>query len=362
MASLHVNAWVGSSNLGDELVFRALRAKLTALGVGTSVTSIDPASTRRDHDVESVGHDDAPGLWRATGRADGVLLGGGGLLQDETSPWNLPYHLSRGWLAGVHHRPMAGVGLGASSMSSSLGRTLVQRSLRGAVAVSVRDADSADVLTSLGLPRPLVAADLALSLPVPGVEAEAEVADRMAVCLRPWRGAASRLPVALRRPGPATPTWFVEATAAALDRCARRSGLATHFVAFQGDRDHEIHQAVAARMTTDVSFAVPTLDDVIDEVARCRLVVAMRYHGGIAAVLAGRPVALIGYSPKVASLAAEIGPGAAALGWDAPSLDRLPEAVATITGQDDVVIDARGRLREREGLNDRVLERLLGAG
>ena len=50
---------------------------------------------------------------------------------------------------------------------SAFGRRLVRATLRG-MPVSVRDPGSADLLAALGLPRPVVAADLALALPDAG--------------------------------------------------------------------------------------------------------------------------------------------------------------------------------------------------
>jgi polysaccharide pyruvyl transferase CsaB len=353
-----VAGWIGSTNLGDELVFAGLRRLLHDRGVAVAAISTDPSATRSLHGVGAVDHTDVAGIVRAVGQADAVVLGGGGLLQDDTSPFNLPYHLSRVGLARMRGTPYAGIGLGAGGLSTRVGRAQVRRALAGAVAVSVRDEPSRQLLADIGVPDVSVAADLAFALE-PAARADRPPEDQLVVCLRPWSGAGTRLPAAMR--GDATPDAYVTALAAALDRVATSTGLAIRFVALQHDRDDAFHRRVAERMDTAGTFAAPSLDGLLEEIASARAVVSMRYHGGIAGVLAGRPVVLIGYAPKVDALAAEVGPGAILLGWDPDALATIPAVLDEVQGQDEAVLDARRRLRDRQRGNGEVLDRLLDA-
>ena len=354
-APVVVSAWAGSTNLGDELVLSALLHKLGARGVDAHVLSIDPVGTTTVHGApaSTAARLALGGLGRG---ARAVVLGGGGLLQDETSPFNLPFHLGRSW-AGAAGRPMAGVGLGAGPVSGRLGRSLVRRMMSRTVGTSVRDQGSLDLLGGLGV-EAVLAADLAISLPNPRVEVD----PRIGVSLRPWVGVQHVLPVALRRSAAAaTPAWFLTGMAAALDRVASRTGLGVHFVAMQADRDDAVHHQVAARMRAGATFATPDLEGVVGEVASCEVVVAMRYHAGVAAVLGGRPAVLVGYSPKVPALAGEVPRGLVGTSWDSGALEGLPAAVDAVLGRGEVVVEGRERLRVREAGNDRVIDRLLDA-
>ncbi len=229
-----------------------------------------------------------------------TVLGGGGLLQDETSTFNLDLHLMPVLAARVRREPVVGVGLGAGPLSTRSGRFRVRHALAG-IPLAVRDAESADVLEGLGLARPTVAADLTLSLPPPVIDP----VDRIVVCLRPWSGRRHRIPARFRRH--AVDDRFVAGAARSLDELSTATGLPIHLVAFDSPKDDPLHQQVAARMTHTPTLSCPSLHEVLDEVAASRLVVSMRYHGGMAAVLAGRPAVLVGYSAKVDSLAADIG-------------------------------------------------------
>ena len=347
-----VAGWAGSTNLGDELVLEALGRKLRAAGATPVVVSQHPSRTVADQGLSAVG----PAPWavaRAARDAAGLVFGGGGLLQDETSPFNLPYHLVRPTLARAVGRPVVGVGLGAGGLRSAVGRRLVRAALAG-VPVAVRDEGSVAALVAAGLPPPVLAADLAVSLPRPQVAAQ----DAVAVSLRPWRTTGGVLPVAARRP--TTPPCFVDKMAGALDAVADGTGLAVRFVALQADRDGPLHRDVADRMRAPSELLTPGREGVVAAVAACRVVVAMRYHAGIAALLGGRPSVLLGYSPKVPALAADVGRGAAAR----PAVPEAPAdvlaAVREVLDRGDDVEAAYQRLVARERGNDAVLARLLG--
>jgi polysaccharide pyruvyl transferase CsaB len=355
-----VAAWVGSTNLGDELVFRGLCRRLAALGAGVTAVSVAPAATRAAHGVAAIDHRDVAGLVRATRRADLVVLGGGGLVQDSTSALNLPYHLSRLVPARLSAKPLAVVGIGAGPLRGRLGTGLARVALAGAHVCTARDAASAQLMRDLGVSPVELTADLAFALPVPAVAVE----DSLVVCLRPWTGRRGRLPVALRRPGDDVAPWFVAAMAGTLDAAASATGLAVRLVAFQADRDGPLHDRVAERLTVPVSTVRPDVDDVVDEVARGRVVVAMRYHALVSAVLGGRPAVSLGYDAKVDSLAADVGSGVVARGCDRSAVESVAEAIVELATNDHAsaeagVVDARARLRRREHGNGTALELLL---
>src|SRR5213594_2982087 len=124
MRSVLVAGWVGSTNLGDELVFSSLVRKLRARGIDVVAVSLATDATVRDHDVHAVGHLDAIALTRTLSRVDAVIVGGGGLLQDSTSPFNLPYHLARPVVARLRGRPVGAIGIGAGPLDGAVARWL----------------------------------------------------------------------------------------------------------------------------------------------------------------------------------------------------------------------------------------------
>jgi polysaccharide pyruvyl transferase CsaB len=353
-SSAIVSGWAGSTNLGDELLGLALARKLTDRGVAPIVISTNPALTTSRLGVEAIAHSNWPAVAKSIRRADSLIMGGGGLIQDATSQLNLPYHLARPRLAGLVGTPFSAIGLGAGPVTSRAAKWMTRRVLNRARQVGVRDEGSAELLRSLGIDTPVVAADLALSLPLPAPGAR----DRIIVALRPPVPGGMR-PVASRT-HELDDAW-VGAAAQALDRAASQTGLAVHFVPMQTDRDDAVHRQVADRMTSVVTHARPTIDTVLDELASGRVVVAMRYHGAIGALMGATPAVLVGYAPKVNSLAAEVGTGFQLVADGLDGIGDVAGAVGTVLEAGDDVAAGRDRLRNREQLNDRILDDLLEA-
>ena len=348
-----VSGWTGSSNLGDELVHAALAGILRELGAHVTTLSVDPAGTRADHGVEAVSlRPDA--VWRQAAVTDLGVLGGGGLIQDESSLLNLPYHLSRPALWTARGVPWVGIGLGAGPLHAAGSRALAARVLGRARAITVRDTDSAGILAPLVPFDPIVGSDLTFNLRSRVVDVDPVTT----VSLRGWTGR-RRLPA--RQQGlRATAPGFDRAVAAALDRMARATGRTTRFVALDGTDDDPVHARVAALMATPTERRVPTVHDVVEEVGRGTVVVAMRYHALVAATLGERPAVALTYSSKVASLAADLGPAGASLGLDPAGLAGLPAAAARVLEAVGHVPDALADLRKRASVHREVLAHHLG--
>lgn len=351
--------WFGSDNLGDELILASLVDGLKARGAEPVAVTIDPARTRRDHGIETITHRDprqSPALRRALGDCDGMAVAGG-IIQSETSPWNIPFHTSRlraGARAGC---AMAAVGMGVGHVHGPLGRSLSRSSLAQFAGLVVRDAESARRLHRWGLHNAVVGADPALALEPEPVDP----GDTMCVILRPpnRRGPRTAAGKARKATGQAP---ALDRIARAIDEAAASTGLAPRLVAFQAGRDGPLHHRVAGRLNAAAEVVNPTLETVFKEVARSRLVVTMRYHGAIAALVHERPAVMLGASPKMASLAAEGGGWAPLLGLDQFEAGRLVAAAADALKAQTRGAQARGALTERLAVNDAALDALAGRG
>lgn len=347
-----VSAWVGSTNVGDELVFQALLAKLRARGADVTVTSLDPAATEARFGVEAVPFRALRTGARAARDADLLIFGGGGLLQDATSILSVPAQVWRVIGARPLGTPVVGVGLGAGPLRFMPSRALVRLALGHHAGCTVRDEDSAATLRRCGVPDVRVAADLVISLPEPPPGS----ADGIVVCLRPWHGNA----ILPSRRGPDFDHEFVARAAAALDELASRLDAPVRLVAFERGRDDALNDRLATAMRTNATCLVPALGEMLDVIAGARVVIAMRYHAAIAALLANRPVVMLSYLPKVSALAEELGTSGVLLGAGADAFSGISAAVDVALANPDAPCTALARLRTREVENDRVLDRAVG--
>ena len=350
-----IAGWFGSDNLGDELILQSLAQSLRMRGAEPVAITIDAVRTSRDHDIASITHrnpSQSIALRQALRHCEGMAIAGG-LIQSETSPWNIPFHTSRPRTAGRRCR-LAAVGMGVGHVHGRLGRNLARSSLRRLHRIVVRDADSARRLRDWGLDDVAVGADPVLALEPEPVEPD----DTMCVILRPANQPGLRTAaVKAERSSPSGAT--LDRMARAIDAAAAGTGLAVRFVAFQVSRDGPLHAEIAQRLSAPAEVVTPALHSVIAEVGRSRMVVTMRYHGAVAALLHGRPAVLLDSSPKMSSLAGEAG------GW-APLLEhsRLegPELVTAVSGALDArsrASEARAELRARLTANDGALDGLV---
>ena len=136
------------------------------------------------------------------------------------------------------------------------------------------------------------------------------------------------------------------------------SGLAPRFVVFQASRDGPLHEEVAPRLAAPLEVVAPTLHNILAEVGRSRLVVTMRYHGGVSALLHNRPAVLLDYSPKMASLAGEARGWASLLGLDQLEERQIRVAVSDAPAAHDRAPDALAARRGRLAANDAALDKL----
>lgn len=348
-----VASWLGSTNLGDELLYRALRDQLVARGAAVTGISTDPAATATLHDTSALPHADPRAWWPELRDTRRLVFGGGGLLQDESSRWNVPYHLARVATGRAARARVVAVGLGGGRLHAP-SRAAV-RTVLGPVPIGARDRATVDQLRGIGCHDVRLTGDLAFSLPRPAAEPE----DVLTVCLRPrnvgggWRPAAGSW-----RAGLPTPAQL-DRLARAVGGAAAAHGLGVRLVAFQADRDGVLHDELATRLAgVDVEVVTPDVDQVLGVVARSRVVLAMRFHAAVAGVLGGVPVVAAAYSSKVAELAADA--PASVTDLAVPLAELHPDHLAAaLAGHPDRRAAELAALIERERGNGRLLDDLL---
>ena len=385
--------WYGSDNLGDEMILSCMAATLRARGVEPIAVSIDPERTAAVHGVEAVAHRsplDSAALRRSLCSAHAMVLSGG-VVQSETSPWNMWFHMSRlrayrrSVPAPSTHRPravVAAIGLGAGRVRGAGSRRMAVAEMRRACNVVTRDADSARRLRDWGVPDvaigadPVLAGDAALvssraaaarpphprpPKPTGSTRSRSDSTDTICVILRPPNRRGIRTAAAKART-----SWqpWTDQLARSLDALAERSGMTLRLLPFQPSQDTPMLAALRQRLRTDAELVTLNIDNVLAEIARSRFVVTMRYHGAIAALLNGQAAVVLDYSPKMKSLAAEGG------GWaslvDLAPLDAgrfeprtLIDAANEAQDKSHRTAEARGLLRARLKVNDAALDDLL---
>ncbi len=149
-----LSGYYGFGNAGDEAVLAATIAALRERlpDCEPIVLSNDPAATIATHQVEAAPRWPLGSVTATLRECDLLLSGGGTLLQDATSLRSLIYYVGVTRAARKVGIPYAIFAQGIGPLRSWTGRRLASRCLRGATAITVRDADSAEFAVSLGVP------------------------------------------------------------------------------------------------------------------------------------------------------------------------------------------------------------------
>lgn len=333
-----VSGWYGHANSGDEAILTVL---LTELGrrfdLRASVLTHGHERVSRDYASlgaaglrhwEYLGLRGAENLLRgrlgpqfaAMRRADAFVLGGGGLLRDNTNWLNLGRLLDDVFLARLLGVPVAFYAVGVGPLRSALGRRAIGAAARAASLITVRDEHSAALLRGLGLgaDRVTVVSDPALLLPDADparAAARAGLTDFLAAHPRTLfvypASALAHPPLA-----PGDDRHLVR-LAAAVGRLCAEDGYAAVFVPLRvapddpaDDDDATIQRLIRHLPPGTPHRAVRAALAPVEVRALTRLAtvnLTVRLHAMIYAVSCGVPCVALDYEPKVRANAARFG-------------------------------------------------------
>lgn len=348
MAEILIAGYYGFHNAGDEAMLAGIQRAVRSLLPGVRFTAISgtASQTRQLHGIDAVSRSDLSAIWRAIGRADLLMFGGGSLLQDVTSSRSLIYYLGLALLAKLRGRPVMLYAQGIGPIARPLGKVLVPLVVNRVDRITVRDPEAAEALRQLGVHRPpiTVTADAALALgPASrewgeallredGVDVERPL---IGVSVRPWKQGEG-----VKEPG----------LAQALDQLAQETGAEVVFIPMQQRADAAAGKVVAGLMKSPAKVLPGTYthDQLQAMIARCDLLIGMRYHSLVFAAMNGVPLVGLSYDPKNDAFLKLIGQRAAG---SAAALD--PGAVVeaarrALAGAEAMRSELRRRMAELE--------------
>lgn len=295
-----LSGYYGFGNFGDEalldVIVRRLRARFPRAEL--EVLSAVPESTSRSYGVLASPRWPWREVRQAVARADVVLSGGGGLLQNATSLRSLLYYAGV-IREAVRVRRKTMVFAQSIGPLDTLGRLVVRRFCRGLACATVRDERSRSVLQALVPQTPVERTADPVFLYDPG-DAEADLsAEGLGPESGPYAVVSVRKVPALKH-GVAT-------IARAVDRLAREHGIRPAFLPLGGPGDAEASTTVI-RACTSAPVLVPECSPAKTAaiLRGARVVVGMRLHALILAARFGVPFLAVPYDPKVASLCDEL--------------------------------------------------------
>ncbi|WP_322924000.1 polysaccharide pyruvyl transferase CsaB [Paenibacillus campi] len=342
-----ISGYYGFRNSGDEAVLKSILNSLAQQGEAAGiqivpvVLSNDPEWTARMYNVRSV-HRMKLGEIRALMKeSDGLISGGGSLLQDATGPLTIPYYLGIIHIAQWARKPVFIYAQGVGPVQKGFFFKWIRNVFRKSVYVSVRDQESAALLGRMGLDQSRIAvvADPVMGLPLPDdvgstTSPNSSSAHNYAGEVSGGTGHSSaeddRIRVAVDSTAPTSSVsdetnvqsvpligislrfWDkqrreLDGIAAALQQLVRQRRVQLRFLPFHLPEDEQASAYVIERIGeldtsgSTISIAEQVVDpqQMLAEVSRCDLVLGMRLHSLIYAASQHVPLLGISYDPKI---------------------------------------------------------------
>ncbi|WP_339298318.1 polysaccharide pyruvyl transferase CsaB [Paenibacillus sp. FSL R5-0623] len=319
---LVISGYYGFRNSGDEAVLKSILTALEEESQRSNITiepivlSGDPESTTAMYGVRSVHRMKLKEVREALKESDGLISGGGSLLQDATGLKSIPYYLGVIKLAQWLKKPTFIYAQGIGPVHRKIFNPMIKSVFKACTYLSVRDEQSADYLRGLGLQwnQIHVVPDPVMGLPLPETNSKAVAgatsadAANQANRVEPSTGEHTKLPVI----GVSVRFWESDrkeltAIAAGLKKLCSKRAVHLRFLPFHLPVDEQASRFLMEMLGdvtskgSEISITQDLTDPqlMLEEVSKCDLVIGMRLHSLIYAASQYVPPVGISYDPKI---------------------------------------------------------------
>lgn len=346
MPRVLISGYYGFDNLGDDTVLfgilTSLRKQNPALEF--AVLSNQPERTSQIFGIPAFDRWNGWTIFSQLIRSDLLIVGGGTLLQDITSPRSIPYYLGIVGLAKLLRKPVVFFAQGFGPVHLPLSKKMISAIVNRVDLITVRDDKSKEDFLAYGVTKPSiqVTADPALS-----IHPEDFPREHGANILREMGALPTQNPNCLLI-GVAIRDWHTDhpyqlVLAEALDRLVAE-GHSVVFVPMQYPRDILASEKVASHMNKPYKILSSQFSfrDMFSIISNLDLVIGMRLHSLILAAVFKIPFVSLSYDPKIERFVQRMGLSPA-MSVDSLDADLLFQEVLTSTENLD-------ELKERMGL------------
>ncbi|MDI3327871.1 MAG: polysaccharide pyruvyl transferase CsaB [Alicyclobacillaceae bacterium] len=307
VATILIAGYYGFNNAGDDAVLYGIITSLRRFDptVQCRVLSNQPRHTRALFHIPAYDRWNPWIIFRQIKQADMLVMGGGGLLQDVTSPRSILYYLGVVQIAKWLKKPVVFYAQGFGPVQRPLSKWLIRRILNDIDLITVRDHGSREDFVRTGVTRPpvLVTADPAMAIDPSEVDGEAGRA-----VLARHRVRSSRVAVVSVREWPASKVPYKKVFARCLRRLVDR-GWHIVFVPMQHPKDVAPSKEIAEQLGEHATVidAPLTFFDIMNIIKASQMVVGMRLHSLILAALLSVPAVAFSYDQKIERFARRVG-------------------------------------------------------
>lgn len=296
MPHLLIAGHFGCGNLGDDAIMLGFVQGLNP-DFELTLLSGAPETTFRNYNIRSVPRKDFKAVATAIDQCDAMVFAGGSLFQDVTSTRSVAYYAQIAKMAKKAGKKLFFVGQGVGPLNGFFAKNMTAGAFNLADSIVCRDPQSAGLLKTLGVKRPIqVAADCAFMLPEPKAKDDNQFGvgnmKTVGIAPRPFGKPKECL------------KFFGD-----LARLMFQSQIMPVLVEMDAQHDgpliYEISKANGGKIPDIRKLETPM--QLQSRLARLDSLISMRLHGGILASTVHVPAMMLSYDPKVTAFAKQMG-------------------------------------------------------
>lgn len=289
-----ISGYYGFHNIGDEAILKSI---ITALrqekpDIKITVLSNDIEHTKNTYNVDAINRWNVAKIYLELLKSDGLISGGGSLLQDVTSSRPITYYTAIMKLAKLARKPVFIYAQGVGPISEDKNKKAVKKILNRVNYITLRDKESLDLVKSIGVTKEIdIVPDPVMGFSIDGFESN--ICDKynglkyITVSVRDWEKATTN---------------FLEKIAKSCDEIVA-SGTSVVFIPMHGEHDYKTSKKVVNMMTekADIFDYNASIEEKILCIKNSKLMIGMRLHALIFAATVNIPMIGISYDPKIDS-------------------------------------------------------------
>ena len=292
-----ISGYYGFDNVGDEAILWSMiqAFRLYDPTIEIIVLSNTPERTKLEFDVNAVNRWNLKAIYQALKESDGLVSGGGSLLQDETGMNSIIYYTGVIKMAEFLKLPVFIYAQGIGPLKRKLGRRLVKYALKK-VQITVRDLYSVKLLESIGIHKKVqIVPD-----PVLGLKIDHENKRNYR-----WMAhdSSHKVVTVSVRDWPSSVGYKLK-IAKSLDALVQQ-GIKIVFIPMHGKFDDKASREVS-KLMKERSFIAPydaSIEEKMYMINQSDVLIGMRLHALIFSALMYTPFVALSYDPKIDAFA-----------------------------------------------------------
>ncbi|GAA0866118.1 polysaccharide pyruvyl transferase CsaB [Paraclostridium tenue] len=287
-----VSGYYGFNNAGDEAILKSIIIALREVNptIDIVVLSNDIEHTKKTYNVDAINRWNIFKIYNELRKSDGLISGGGSLLQDVTSSRPVLYYTTIMRLAKLAKKPTFIYAQGVGPINNERSKRIINKVLNNVEYITLRDNESLKLLNEIGVRKPIsIVPDPVMGFNIKDFNKNKSKQDKesITISVRDWDKCDES---------------FLEKVAIVCDKIVE-SNKKVIFVPMHGEHDYKTSKKVLDMMKQEANILDHNLDieDKILYIKESKLMIGMRLHALIFAATVNTPMIGISYDPKIES-------------------------------------------------------------